>query len=109
MKILSYLNRAGNACNSSLISSTFPFSDAALSAAAAATAILLKLEQEQAVAAKHALARAQTAVQATAARRTPEAPPRAQRIAQAALPRTQHAPTMRPEVKTWKMEKGTLI
>lgn len=52
------------------------------------------------MAARQADASAHTAVHAMAARRTPRAPPLAQRTAQAALPRTQQAPTISAEVKT---------
>lgn len=62
--------------------------------------MLLDEEHAQALAARQAQARAQAPAQAAAARLTPRAPPRAHNMAQAALPMTQQAPTMRPEVKT---------
>lgn len=88
----------GKACSSNLIIKTFPFNDAAFSAAAAATAILFDEAHEQALVARLAQAIAQARVHAVAALRTPEPPPLEQRIAQAAFPRTQQAPTIRPEV-----------
>lgn len=98
-----YLSFAGRAFNSSLISSTFPFKLAAFSAAAAATASLFDAEQPHALAARQAQAREHAPAHAAAAFFTPRAPPREQSIAQAALPSTQHAPTIRPEVNTWKL------
>lgn len=66
-----YLSFAGSACSNNLISSTFPFNEAAFSTAAAATATSLDAEQAQTHAARHAQASAQANVHIVAALFTP--------------------------------------
>lgn len=100
-KLNTYPNLAGRECSKSLISSTFPFNDAALSAAAAATARCVDAAHAHTHAARQMHAKAHANAHNAAARRTPYAP-RADTRAHAAFPNTQHAPTISPDVNIWK-------